>query len=115
MEFLEQHVHPGVEPLVCYNTFVRMYLPDKGLAMRHHLAEWARKQDRPVVWIQWEPPSSLNNRHGKATYYGWLAWTIDMWHKGQEQHWHIAWVHPHGQQVQWLSDLEDWITKSKLS
>jgi hypothetical protein len=92
-----------------------MYLPEKGFALRHYLAEWARKQERPVVWIQWEPPSSLNNRLGKAPNYGWLAWTIDMWHQGQEHHWHIAWVHPHGQQVHWLSDLEDWINKSSLS
>jgi hypothetical protein len=113
-DFLEQTIRKDIEPLVCYNTFIRMYLPEKGFALRRYLAGWARKQERPVVWIQWEPPSSLNNRHGEAPDYGWLAWTIDMWHQGQEQHWHIAWVHPHGQHVRWLPDLEDWITKTNL-
>lgn len=112
-DFLERQIGQEAEPLVCYNTFIRLYLPEKGFDLRRILGEWASRQNRPIVWIQWEPPSSLNDRHGIAPEYGWLAWTIDLWHRGQEQHWHIAWVHPHGQQVRWLPDLENWLTKAK--
>ncbi len=111
--FLQHHVRDDSDAVICYNTYIRMYLPDKGFALRHYLSTWARMQTRPVVWIQWEPPSSLNNRLGKAPEYGWLAWTVDMWYLGEELHWHVAWVHPHGQQVHWLPGLKDWINKAR--
>ncbi len=110
---LDQHISDDNAPLICYNTFVRMYLPDKGSALRHLLIEWAQNKARPVVWIQWEPSSSLNELHGKAPEFGWLAWTIDLWYRGGAYHWHVAWVHPHGQQIHWLPDLKDWISKAR--
>jgi hypothetical protein len=98
----------GNEPVVCYNTYIRMYLRDKGTALREHIAEWAAGQRRLVVWVQWEPASCTNINHGRAPAFGWLAWTIDVWQRSHLAHWHIAWVHPHGQTVQWLPDLARW-------
>lgn len=112
-DLLEQHVSDDTHAVICYNTFIRMYLSDKGIALRHFLAGWASKQACPVVWIQWEPPSRLNDRLGPAPEYGWLAWTIDMWFRGEEYHWHVGWVHPHGQQVHWLPGLNEWINKAR--
>jgi hypothetical protein len=112
-DFLARHAAGGPDPLVCYNTYIRMYLPDKGADLRRHLSTWAARQDRPIVWIQWEPPSLVDPRSAKAPEFGWLAWTVDLWYRGEEIHWHIAWVHPHGHNVHWLPDLSSWTKKAR--
>lgn len=108
--FLEQFVRAEDAPVICYNTYVRMYLPDKGAALRDHLAAWARAQARPVVWLQWEPPSCLLRTVGQAPEPGWLAWTADLWHGGIERRWLLGWVHPHGQDVALGEGFEAWIS-----
>lgn len=106
--FLEKFVSDDSEAVICYNTYIRMYLPDRGVALRRCMHRWARGASRPVVWIQWEPPSCLKGQYGQAPDDGWLAWTIDLWHRGEHNQWHVAWVHPHGQRVHWLPGLNDW-------
>ncbi len=110
--FLARHVSRDGQPVLCYNTFIKMYLPQKGALLREHIAAWARDLAAPVIWIQWEPPSCLRYVAGEPPEYGWLAWTIDLWHRGQAQHWHVAWIHPHGQKVIWLPALQDWIAEA---
>lgn len=112
-DFLKEQVSNNGKPVICYNTYIRMYLHEKGRDLRHSLETWSRSQDRPLVWIQWEPPSSYQERLGKAPEIGWLAWTIDLWHGEHVGRWHIAWVHPHGHSVYWLPGLEDWIKLSR--
>ena len=112
-EFLDSYPSQDNEPVICYNTFIRMYLADRGSALRRHLAGWAGNQDRPIVWIQWEPASCLATVNGISPHQSWLAWTIDLWHRGETEHWQIAWVHPHGQQVHWLPDMGRWLKRAK--
>jgi hypothetical protein len=106
-QFLSWHMCDDRQPVLCYSTYIRMYLADRGNALRWHLADWATEQERPLLWIQWEPPSRLDRSPGKAPELGWLAWTADLWFRGQEYSWHIGWVHPHGQRVKWLPGLAE--------
>lgn len=106
--FLTEHIRADDLPLVCYNTYIRMYLPEKGKALRGHLDRWARRQTRPVLWLQWEPPSCLDGDYGPAPELGWLAWTADLWQGGEEYRWLLGWVHPHGQQVTLGRGFEEW-------
>ncbi|MFN2138404.1 MAG: DUF2332 family protein [Candidatus Promineifilaceae bacterium] len=96
------------DPILCYNTYIRMYLPDKGAALRAHIENWASGQERAVIWVQWEPDSCQDIDHCQAPELGWLAWTIDAWQGSHAGHWHVAWIHPHGGKVRWLPDLERW-------
>lgn len=106
--FLAEHVRADNLPVICYNTYIRMYLPEKGAALRGHLQRWARRQTRPVLWVQWEPPSCLAGDYGPAPDFGWLAWTVDLWQAGRHHRWLLGWVHPHGQWVALTSEFEDW-------
>jgi len=91
-------------PVVIYNTVVTMYLPDRGASLRGHIAAWAEAQRVPVLWLQWEgawdgPPPPERE---------WQAWTADYWPndgRAAPHHWQLAWVHPHGTDLQWR---EDW-------
>lgn len=96
------------EPLVIYNTYIKIYLPDRGEKLRDLISEWAARQNRPVVWIQWEPPNYLSLQSDVVPQIGWLAWTADIWHKDKHHQYQLGWVHPHGHHVQWLPGLEAW-------
>ncbi len=112
--FLEQYISDDGEPVLCYNTYIRMYLSDKGHALHRYLAGWASHQNRPILWTQWEPPKQVDKAIGRAPEFGWLAWTIDMWYRGEYYHWHIGWVHPHGHQVRCLPGLSEWFRTMRL-
>ncbi len=96
------------EPLVIYNTYVKIYLPQKGAKLRHIISVWAMKQNRPVVWLQWEPPQFTSLKGKRAPHIGWLAWTADIWHNMKHYQYHLAWVHPHGRELQCLSGFDAW-------
>ncbi len=49
--FLENQIALSEEPVVIYNTYIKMYLPDKGAALRTHITQWAEQQQRPVLWM----------------------------------------------------------------
>lgn len=91
-------------PVVVYNTYLTSYLPCKGRDLETQVQRWATRQAVPVLWLQWEPL-----RHGAAPpALGWIAWTADVWLRGEHHRWHLAWVHPHGNGIEWLPDLIDW-------
>ena len=100
--FLQRHASPPDKvPLLVYNTYLYQYLPDKGATMLPQMASWARNQARTVLWLQWERLPEMN----KPSMLGWLAWTADIWHKDRHEHFHLAWVHPHGNAVKWLDGI----------
>ncbi len=54
--FLNQHVPATPDyPVVIYNTYMTIYLDDKGASFKQHIADWAVVQNRSVLWLQWEP------------------------------------------------------------
>jgi hypothetical protein len=108
--FLEQQIGGPNEPVLLYNTYIKMYLRDNGAMIRKHIANWAVTQNRPVVWIQWEPQQFLTVQSGQEPHFGWLAWTADLWHGAKHEQHHLGWVHPHGHEVHWLPDLQTWIS-----
>ncbi len=108
--FLDRQKCGLEEPFVIYNTYIKIYLPDRGEKLRNLISEWAAKQRRPVIWIQWEPPSLMSLPNKNAPEFGWLAWTADIWHNKEHHQFHLGWVHPHGHQVQLLPGLEAWIS-----
>jgi hypothetical protein len=92
------------QPVVIYNTYMTAYLNDNGRSLQQHIANWAAEQNRPVLWLQWEP--LWDGRQPPE--YGWVAWTADLWQTGRHYRWHLAWNHPHGTAVHWLPGLHDW-------
>ncbi len=93
-------------PVVLYNTYMTIYLEDKGSSMRRIIGEWAVEQNQPVLWLQWEPAYG-----GKvAPEYGWCAWTADLWEAGKHIHRQLAWVHPHGVEAQFEPEALSWLT-----
>lgn len=93
-------------PCILFNSYITMYLPDRGRGLAPLVARWARAQPHPVLWLQWE---HLRGDHApKAPVPGWLAWQADLWQNGRHGHWHLAWVHPHGSRVCWLPALTPW-------
>jgi len=107
--FLEKQIAISSEPLVIYNTYIKMYLPEKGATLRTHISQWAQEQPRAVLWIQWEPPQFVALDTGTEPHYGWLAWTLDYWHDGEHEQQHVGWVHPHGHQLQLTAGIRNWI------
>lgn len=90
--------------VVLYNTYLTSYLSCKGSELAMRVANWAKRQEVPVLWLQWEPL-----RHGPPPpAIGWLGWTADLWTQGVWRRYHLAWVHPHGTSVAWLPGLADW-------
>jgi hypothetical protein len=88
-------------PVVIYNTYMTTYLESKGLALRGYIGDWARSENRQVLWIQSEPaPGSPDDHH-------WCAWTADLWDGSSlEHHWQFGWVHPHGTEIELLRDFD---------
>lgn len=91
-------------PIVCFNTYLTTYLAEKGASLRQQLDVWAAGQAQPLLWLQWEPPW----QGAKPPDLGWLAWTADLWQEGNHWQWHLAWVQPHGTQIQWLPGKAAW-------
>jgi hypothetical protein len=105
--FLEREVPAApVAPVLIYNTYMTVYLADKGAGLRHHLANWASTQERPVLWIQWEP----NWGGTEPPEVGWCAWSADLWEGAEHSQWRLGWVQPHGTDVQWEPGLNEWVT-----
>ncbi len=107
--FLRQHVPDGAgvpdgaAPVLIYNTYMTIYLPDRGASFQQKIGDWAQTQKRSVLWVQWEP-----DWEDREPVFGWLRWTADLWQNGRHQQWQIGWVHPHGGEAQWLPDLAAW-------
>jgi hypothetical protein len=91
-------------PVVIYNTWMTSYLKDNGQSMGYHIDYWAAEQERPVLWLQWEPA----HEGDQPPQYGWCAWTADLWHNGAHSHWRLGWAHPHGGEIQLGGGLEEW-------
>lgn len=91
----------GEIPLVLYNTYMTIYLEEHGAGLRPVIAAWAATQQRPVLWVQWEPPTKeLAYEQDEAPPEDWCAWTVDLWlGQGEHYQWRPAWVHPHGTQA----------------
>jgi hypothetical protein len=87
-----------------YNTYITQYLPEKGVRLRRYITDWAAMQSRRILWLQWEP----DRDNQAAPEYGWLKWTADLWHNQTQQQFHLAWVHPHGTNVQFEPGLDQW-------
>jgi hypothetical protein len=105
--FLQTYV-PTTPPLpvVIYNTTMTMYLADKGASLRERIGGWAAGQNRPVLWLQWEP--AYDGPEPPET--GWCAWTADLWQDGQHRQWQLGWVHPHGTAA-WIGvQFDKWFT-----
>ena len=94
-------------PLLIFNTYIGIYLPDRGRGLAPLLDAWARQRRSPTLWLQWEHPKSAGVGE-KAPEFGWLAWTADLWSNGARRRFHLAWVHPHGGRIQWLPGLAEW-------
>ena len=102
--FLANHIPADTIPTVFYNTYITQYLSQKGVLLRQHLAKWAAKQARPILWLQWEPDRSGQD----GPEYGWLKWTADLWHNHNHHQFHLGWVHPHGTHLQVEPGLQQW-------
>ena len=104
--FLQDH-GPGEpdKPVIIYNTWMTSYLEDKGNSFPGHIGRWAESQNRPVLWLQWEPPRDGS----RPPEYGWCSWTADLWSSGKHQQWHLGWVHPHGGAAEFGPGLEHWL------
>lgn len=89
---LEPRLAQDAWPVVLYNTYIRVYLPDKGASLAQHIGDWAAQQTRPVLWLQWEPPYD-DQRPPQPE---WCAWLATLWHAGRSAHWLMGWAHPHG-------------------
>lgn len=101
--FLQQ-CSPIHSPTVIFNTYLLPYLKDKGRSLRTSLQQWAVQQAHPVLWLQWE----LMHQGPEPPETGWLGWTAELWAEGTHHFWQLAWVHPHGLEVQWCSGLASW-------
>lgn len=92
--FLDQ-LEPANRPLIVYNTYITQYFRPQIGDLRTTLANWAQQQERPVLWLQWEPLLDRAEQERLAPEFGWCAWTADLWDNGHRQ-WRLGWVHPHG-------------------
>lgn len=104
-EFLGTHIPTTpAAPIVIYNTYMTVYLENKGAALRKIIGHWARRQEQPVLWLQWEPLWG----GPKPPEFGWCAWTADLWQGPYHHHFQFAWIHPHGTQLHWLPAAYRW-------
>jgi hypothetical protein len=95
--FLRDRVpNEAQRPVVLYNTFMTAYLSDKGASLWDRIDAWAAGQQRPVLWLQWEPARDGRDPPGL----GWCAWTADLWHGQAHRRWRLGWAHPHGTELE---------------
>jgi hypothetical protein len=100
-DFLQNAVSMNETPVVIYNTFITIYLSDKGDSFKKTIGRWAADRQQPVLWLQWEPMHDLEG----GPEYGWCGWTADLWQAGEHTRWFLAWVHPHGTHIQLEPDF----------
>jgi hypothetical protein len=91
-------------PVVIYNTWMATYLRDKGQSLGYHIDHWAAKQQRPVLWLQWEPARDGS----EPPHPGWCLWTAESWRGQERKRWRLGWVHPHGGEAELDRELDDW-------
>ncbi len=89
--YLEQRPADAL-PLVIYNTYITQYFYEEAPRLRQVVEQWAARQSRPVLWIQWEPPEPP----AEPPHFAWCAWTVDLWQEGRHRQERLGWVHPHG-------------------
>lgn len=102
-----ENLPPLEAPCVIVNTYIGMYLQDRGRSLAPIIAHWAAAQKHPVLRLQWEHPQSAGIDE-KPPHFGWLAWTADLWQGGRHNRWLLAWTHPHGRRIRPLPGLEQW-------
>jgi hypothetical protein len=95
-------------PVVIYNTTMAMYLPDNGQSLGGLIDRWANTRPEPVMWVQWEMFPDDENAPG----YGQHAWTVDLWQHSRHRRWHLAWVHPHGADLDWQPQAGEFLNIS---
>jgi hypothetical protein len=103
-DFLQNAVPTDETPVVIYNTFMTPYLSDKGASFRETIGRWAAARSQPVLWLQWEPVKDFHT----GPEYGWCGWTADLWNGQTHAQRFLAWVHPHGSQIQFEPDFSHW-------
>jgi len=105
-QFLRQHVptESGV-PVVIYNTYMTIYLKDRGTDLQEHIQAWAFEQQCPILWLQWEPAWV----GPEPPVFGWCQWTADLWSENNHHKWRLGWVHPHGTHAQWEPGFSEWV------
>jgi hypothetical protein len=105
-QFLQQFVpaEPRL-PIVIYNTVMTIYLDDKGKSMGNIIDRWAARQERPVIWVQWEPIRDGANQPES----GYFGWTVELWQGKIHRRWQIGWVHPHGTAIEFGPGLAEWL------
>ncbi len=104
--FLKEHtIGWSARPVIIYNTWMTSYVLDKGDSFSGHIGRWAESRDRPVLWLQWEPPRDGS----RPPEYGWCAWTADLWSLGKHKRWKLGWVHPHGAAIEFGEGLDQWL------
>ncbi len=102
-------------PLVIYNTYITQYFKDQRPEFDAALIAWAQAQQRPVLWLQWEPRVDWMGESITAEEFGWCAWSADVWspsaadvwQSGTHQRFLLGWVHPHGLQARMLDGLAE--------
>lgn len=87
-------------PVIIYNTYMTTYLEDEGRALRGYIDEWAASQNRNVMWVQSEPTEATPMQ---------CAWTVDLWEGEETRHWELACTHPHGTEIDFLEDIDDFV------
>jgi hypothetical protein len=104
--FLHQVLDEGDPdaPVIIYNTWMTSYLKDKGESFGYHIDHWASGQQRPVLWLQWEPPRDGS----QPPHPEWCAWTAELWRGQERSRWRLGWVHPHGGEGHLGKGLEEW-------
>lgn len=108
---LEAYLHSLPQantPLVVYNTIVTMYFPDDRPQLEQTMTVWASQQSRPVLWVQWEPPTGWMEENRETGEFGWAAWTADLWQAGEHHQFMLGWVHPHGLAARFTGGLQKW-------
>jgi hypothetical protein len=106
--FLEEAVPADETPVVIYNTFMTAYLSDKGASFREKIGRWAAGCSQPVLWLQWEPVRDADIEPPDGPEYGWCGWTADLWQGQRHQRCFLAWVHPHGTEIQFEPEFSNW-------
>jgi len=91
-------------PVVIYNTWMTSYLKDQGESLGYHIDHWAARQQRPVLWLQWEPARDGSQPPRPE----WCDWKAELWRGQERSRWRLGWVHPHGTEAELGQGLEEW-------
>ncbi len=106
--FLHKTAPSTGHPIILYNTYITMYLAERGAALRDVISAWAQQQQEPVLWVQWEPVKNLGGDIAEEPQFGWLLWLADYWENGIHSQYRFGWTHPHGHHLEILPGLTQW-------